>query len=57
MPHHIMMIAFALLIGALLIYRQVCIAVVETFGPPSAILIIIACYALACLIHRRESGY
>lgn len=50
-------IGLTVLIPALLIYRQLVIAMVGAWGTPSALGIVIACYALACLIHRRERGY
>jgi hypothetical protein len=51
-----MFAAVAALIVALLIYRQIVIAMVNAGGIPIALALIAASYALACRLHRR-GGY
>lgn len=58
MPHPMIAAGMiATLIGAILICRQILIAIVEAIGPNIAALIVLIAWLLVCELHRRERGY
>lgn len=58
MPHPMIAAAMiATLIVAVLICRQILIAVIDLIGTNLAMVIVLIAYALVCRLHRRERGY
>jgi hypothetical protein len=59
MPHpFIAATMIAALIAVMLVWRKIVIALVDAGGLPITIAIVATCFALACLIHHRETrGY